>query len=485
MKVSLFTPVPELAAEMADVIRLFYGEIAFSVNEAQQEPDLTLFHRLEEKVGAWECTFALGDASAARSTPLLERGEDHLFQALQYKRIRKRLCKQTLYDLLKKTSGIHPPWGSLTGIRPTRLVYEAMQGGASPAQAARHVGETFDLMPEKAALLGDIVKNQLSMLPPDPRQADVYIGIPFCATRCAYCSFLSGELGNGKQVPSYVEALLYEMAFAKQLMDEKGLSLRAVYVGGGTPTALPDSAFERVLQAVQTHFPNAVEYTVEAGRPDSITREKLQAINNAGVKRISINPQTMRDETLRRIGRDHSAKQTVEAYALAREMGFSHINMDVIAGLPGETAQDFAYTLSFARKLAPESLTIHTLALKRASLLRQWEAPLPDGEETSKMVRLGAETAKDMGLHPYYLYRQKYMAGNQENVGYALPGMECQYNVDIMEETTHILAVGAGAISKRIFGGELRIERAPNVSNLGEYIKRVEEMNRRKADLWR
>jgi oxygen-independent coproporphyrinogen-3 oxidase len=267
-------------------------------------------------------------------------------------------------------------------------------------------------------------------------------------------------------------------------MRDKGLALRAVYVGGGTPTALAVDSFRQVMEAMTAYFPGAREVTVEAGRPDSITREKLQIIKDAGGERISINPQSMKAETLQRIGRDHTPDQTLAAFELAREMGFASINMDVIAGLPGETVEDFAYTLSCIEKLRPESLTVHTLALKRASLLRLWEWPLPDGDQTARMVRLGAEAARGMGLSPYYLYRQKYMAGNQENVGYALCGKECLYNVDIMEETTSILAVGAGAISKRIIGGEGRIERAPNVSNIETYVQRIGEMENRKAALW-
>ncbi len=483
MNIALYTPVPELAAEMADVLRLFYGEIIFSVNSGGPEADMCLRHELTEQDGSWDCEFYLNGNSVCQTSLIPLREGNALLQ----KRLRKRLCKQTLYTLLKTETGFHPPWGSLTGIRPTRLVYEAMRGGLSTTEAARRVELTFDLHHDKALLLSDIVNVQLTMPSPDLNAVDVYIGIPFCRTRCAYCSFLSGELGKGTglQVMTYIDALIQEMAFTALLMKDAGLTLRAVYMGGGTPTAIPENAFHRVIDAMASYFPHAVEYTVEAGRPDSISREKLKAIYEAGVRRISINPQSMRAETLKRIGRDHTPEQTVEAYDLAREMGFSSINMDLIAGLPGETVSDFEYTLSWARKLIPESLTIHTLALKRASLLRLWESPLPDGEETARMVRLGAETAREMGLKPYYLYRQKYMAGNQENVGYALPGHECLYNVDIMEETESILAVGAGAISKRVFGGEGRIERAPNVSNVEVYIERLQDMRNRKKELWR
>lgn len=481
MKIALYTPVPELAAEMADVLRLFYGEIGFSVNSGGTEADICLQHALLEQDGSWDCTFSLNGKSV-QQTASIPFGEGN---ALLQKRLRKRLCKQTLYMLLKAETGFHPPWGSLTGIRPTRLVYEAMRDGLSPLKAAKQVELAFDLHHDKALLLSDIVNVQLTMPPPDLKEVDVYIGIPFCRTRCAYCSFLSGELGKGLKVMPYMDALIQEMAFTALLVKDAGLKLRAVYMGGGTPTSIPESAFRRVIDVMASYFPNAVEYTVEAGRPDSISREKLKAIYDAGVRRISINPQSMRAETLRRIGRDHTPEQTVEAYELAREIGFSSINMDLIAGLPGETVSDFEYTLSWARRLMPESLTIHTLALKRASLLRLWESPLPDGQETACMVRLGAETAREMGHRPYYLYRQKYMAGNQENVGYALPGHECLYNVDIMEETESILAVGAGAISKRVFGGNGRIERAPNVSNVDVYIERLKEMLDRKSELWK
>lgn len=480
MKVALYTPLPALSAELADVVRLFFGEISLSVNEGEGEADLCLRQELKEEEGAWDCAFSLGERRASRQAQI-PRGPG---TELLFKRVRKRLCKQTLYDLLKEESGIHPPWGSLTGIRPTRLVYEAMAQGRTLPQAAEYVRETFDVHPDKAETLKRIVETQLHLPPPDPGEADVYIGIPFCRTRCAYCSFLSGELGDGRLEEPYVAALDREMAFTARLMEEKGLKLRAVYGGGGTPTALSLQGFGGVLKAMHSYFPGAREYTVEAGRPDSITREKLQIIREAGAGRISINPQTMREETLKRIGRDHSPEQTVEAYALAREMGFDSINMDLIAGLPGETEEDFSYTLSWFRRLKPESLTVHTLALKRASLLRLWEWPLPDGGQTARMVRSGAEAAHQMGLSPYYLYRQKYMAGNQENVGYALPGHECLYNVDIMEEAVSILAVGAGAISKRIFGGEGRIQRAPNVSDIPAYIAREEEMEARKRTLW-
>ena len=241
---------------------------------------------------------------------------------------------------------------------------------------------------------------------------------------------------------------------------------------------------DRVLRAAQPFIQKAREVTVEAGRPDTIDEEKLAVIYENGGSRISVNPQTMHDETLRRIGRRHTTAQTERAYALARAAGFSHINMDLIAGLPGENLDMFLDTLRWSRGLAPESLTVHTLCIKRSSLLHLWEAELPDGGMVERMVDAGRREAAARGMRPYYLYRQKHMAGNLENVGYALPGHECLYNVDMMEETGHVLAVGAGAISKRVDPRIGRIERAPNVSEIGHYIARTDEMLERKRALW-
>ena len=298
---------------------------------------------------------------------------------------------------------------------------------------------------------------------------DVYIGIPFCTTRCAYCSFSSGEIGDGRLVPPYLEALEKEIRACAPLIAETGRALRALYVGGGTPTALPEGDFRRLLGWIREVFPDARETTVEAGRPDTLTRGKLRAIREAGISRISINPQTMNDRTLQVIGRAHTAQQVRDAYVLAREEGIPHINMDVIAGLPGENEADFARTLEEAVRLHPESLTVHTLAIKRSSRMSLENHPLPDGEMTARMVEAGRETAK---------------ARNLENTGYALPGHACLYNVDMMEETSHILALGAGGISKRIWEDEGHITRAPNVANIHDYITRIDEMINRKKDLF-
>ena len=464
---------------------------------ASIEPDLVQITRLfglpDEPFYTWRMT-ADGDGftcvcegmeqRAVRSVPFPETANDARVNALHRRRACRRLCRQTLYDLCRLCTGIHPAWGSLTGIRPTRLIYEQLERGCSPEEAKEQLIGGFDVLPEKADLLLETVLSQLKLPPPDDRYVDVYVGIPFCTTRCSYCSFSSGELGKGTLVEPYLAALEHEMEAGAQLLAESGRQLRALYVGGGTPTSLNEDQLRRFLSALLRCFPGACEYTVEAGRPDTLNPEKLRILRDTPISRISINPQTMNDRTLRVIGRAHTAAQTREAYAMARELGFHHINMDVIAGLPGETLEDFAVTMDAARELHPESLTVHTLAIKRSSRLHLEQFPLPDAATAAAMTAMGRETARGMGLSPYYLYRQKQMAGAQENVGYALPDHACLYNVDIMEEQTHILAFGAGGISKRIYPDEGHIGRAPNVSNIEQYIERTDEMIERKRRLF-
>ena len=436
-----------------------------------------------EQSGRFRIVFE-SDGHRAERTVIAPDDADPRIRILHRRRAARRLCKQALYDLLHDITGIRPPWGSLTGVRPTHLMLEALKEGLSPEAATDRLIKDFDVAPDRAALLAEIAAVQGQLPPPGNEWMDVYIGIPFCTTRCAYCSFSSGEIGDGRLVKPYMDALVQEIRACSEILRDSGRKLRALYVGGGTPTALPQDAFEQLLAETLSNFPGAMEYTVEAGRPDTLTREKIHAIRNAGIGRISINPQTMNDRTLQIIGRAHTAQQVRSAYALAREEGISHINMDVIAGLPGENEQDFAHTMDEALTLKPESLTVHTLAIKRSSRMSLEKHPLPDGEMTARMVEAGRKTARALGMAPYYLYKQKYMAGNLENTGYALPGHACLYNVDIMEETSHILAMGAGGISKRIWPEEGHITRAPNVSNIHDYLTRTDEMIRRKRELF-
>ena len=482
----LVTPLDSLGNELCEVARLFYHAESFLINPDEseiREEDFLILHRFERKGRECLSRFVISEETMEKSC-LLPEGEPER-QELLDKRFIKRLSKVNLYELLKKITGKQPPWGSLTGIRPTRLIYEQLAQGLTMAQACEKVQQEFDVSAEKVDLLRRIVEVQRGLPEPGPREADLYVSIPFCRTRCAYCSFPGEAVGKGKLVGPYLEALHREIEEARGLFERCGLKLRAVYVGGGTPSALSEEQFAALMEKIMALYPDACEYTVEAGRPDTITRGKLETLKRLGVQRISINPQTMNDETLRRIGRDHTAAQTVEAFEMAREMGFTNINMDVIAGLPGEGGAEFRHTMDEILRLKPDSLTVHTLAIKRSSRLNLEKTPLPEGSIAADMVRMGEETALALGLEPYYLYRQKYMAGQQQNVGFARPGKACLYNIDIMEETTSILAMGAGAISKRVFPDrELRIERAPNVTNVSVYIDRVEEMARRKEELF-
>ena len=455
----------------------------FGFSESVWDEPKRFVPQAEETEHTYRITFTDEDHTATRSVRIPDDPDERI-QSLHRKRAARRLCKQTLYDLCREITGIHPPWGSMTGVRPTHLMLEALAAGYTPEEAVQKLVREFDVMPERAMLLAEIAEEQQQLPQPGDRWMDVYIGIPFCTTRCAYCSFSSGEIGDGSLVGPYMVALKKEMKACEEILKQSGRELRALYIGGGTPTALQEDVFEALLEHTVTLFPGAKEYTVEAGRPDTLTRGKLNAIRNAGISRISINPQTMNDRTLEIIGRAHTAQQVRDAYALAREEKITHINMDVIAGLPGENEKDFAFTMEEARKLRPESLTVHTLAIKRSSRMSLENHPLPDGKMTAGMVELGRDTARSMGMKPYYLYRQKYMAGNLENTGYALPGHACLYNVDIMEETSHILAMGAGGISKRIWPEEGHITRAPNVSNIEVYINRVDDMIKRKEEIF-
>mgnify|MGYP000916263760 FL=1 len=496
MDVALYTPLPGFANELWDVMKLFLpvGSLMVhpqdgaggSIPQDSNMPD-ALLHRFwtdEGQDGLWHCAFAFRGHSASKSLAIpADIDEEH--RDLVYKRLQKRLCKLTLYDLLKEMTGHHPPWGSLTGIRPTRLVYENMAAGMDLKTAAAALVRDFDLMPGKAELLRRIVAVQQTLPFPRTEEADVYVSIPFCRTRCTYCSFPGESLGKGCSPQIYLDALFAEMEASATLMKQAGIRARALYIGGGTPTALCEADFGRLMDRVCRTFPCLTECTVEAGRPDTITRGKLETLRAHGINRISVNPQTMNEATLRLIGRDHTPGQTKEAFALARSLGFDNINMDVIAGLPGETEEDFAHTLEEIIALNPDSLTVHTLAIKRSSRLNLEGAPLPPAPVAARMVELGEEAALRLDMEPYYLYRQKYMAGQQQNVGYAKAGKACLYNVDIMEENTSILALGAGAISKRVFPDrELRIERAPNISNVALYVQRVDEMVGRKRNLF-
>lgn len=401
---------------------------------------------------------------------------------------KKSYVKREVYRSLSKETKKILPWGTLTGIRPAKLVTGKLEEGKTILEAQDDLAREFFVSPSKIALCTAVAENEERILQKIDFEKgySLYVGIPFCPTRCLYCSFTSYPIEKWKtRVDEYIDALCREIDFAAQLM--RGRKLQTIYMGGGTPTTLLPAQMDRLLTKLEAAFSyeHLLEMTVEAGRPDSITKEKLAVLKEHGIERISINPQTMRQKTLDLIGRKHTVEDVVEIFCLARDMGFSNINMDLIMGLPGETLEDVKITLSEIEKLAPDSLTVHSLAVKRAARLntmRDVYAKYPVMDST-EMIELAQETAGRLGLVPYYLYRQKNMAGNFENVGYATPGKECLYNILIMEEVEDILALGAGGATKRTFS-DGRLERCENVKDVGTYLSNFEEMLERKRRLF-
>ncbi len=400
----------------------------------------------------------------------------------------KNRIKRNLYRLLEKRTGRSLPWGTLTGIRPTKIPMTKLEEGWSREEIADFMKETYFAGDDKIALSVEIAERERELLSRISYENgySLYVGIPFCPTTCLYCSFTSYPIGKWeKRMDEYLGALFRELEYTADRM--KGKVLDTVYFGGGTPTSLSAEHLDQVISKVEELFDlsGVQEFTVEAGRPDSITREKLEVLKHHGITRISINPQTMNQKTLDVIGRRHTVDMVKEKFALAREMGFDNINMDLIIGLPGERMEDVAHTLEEVRRLSPDSLTVHSLALKRAARLNlEWDQYADMGMvNTQEMIDLTARFAREMGMEPYYLYRQKNMAGNFENVGYSLPGKACIYNILIMEEMQTIAACGAGTTTKVVFPQENRRERTENVKDVDQYIQRIDEMIERKEKL--
>ena len=401
--------------------------------------------------------------------------------------VTKKERKLSIYQDLCDYTGKTLPWGNLTGIRPTKLAMGMLAEGKEDTEIAAWLKATHAVSDEKAKLSIDIARREKAILD-RIHYADgysIYIGIPFCPTTCLYCSFTSNPIAVWrKRAAEYLQALFQEIDFVAKIYRDKILD--TVYIGGGTPTTLEAEELDRLLQHVRDRldFQHVTEFTVEAGRADSITREKLDVLKKHGVTRISVNPQTMKDETLRYIGRQHTVAQVKDAFWLAREAGFDNINMDIILGLPGELEADVQHTIDEIVKLNPDSLTVHSLAVKRASKLSQWIeehgiAMLRNTDSTMKIAQNGADA---LNMKPYYLYRQKNMSGNFENVGYAREGKYGIYNILIMEEKQTIVACGAGSISKRVYP-DGRIERCENVKDVASFIERIDEMIERKRKL--
>lgn len=397
-----------------------------------------------------------------------------------------------LYDLLAEVTGQRLPWGTLVGIRPTKIAMKLLEDGNSPEETAKHLREVYFVSEKKIDLSLEIAERERKILKKIDykRGYSLYIGIPFCPGTCLYCSFTSYPLAAWKkQVDSYLAALEKEIDYVAERFRDRPLN--SIYIGGGTPTTLEPEQLDRLIRKINQSFSlePCLEFTVEAGRPDSITEEKLLALRENGITRISVNPQTMKQETLAIIGRQHTVQQTIDSFYLARRLGFTDINMDLIMGLPGETLEDVRHTMEVLSELKPDNVTIHSLAVKRAARLNIFKDYYKDMGmvNTQEHMELCENYCRKMGLFPYYLYRQKGMTGNLENVGYAAEGKAGVYNILIMEEKQTILALGAGAVTKLVLpdrnkDGSQRIERVENVKDVKNYLERTGEMIQRKAE---
>ena len=464
----IVTSIPENADEAPELfvqVRVIRQELAGSDNADCDRLIRIYFHR--------------------DSTDRWDEYEDEAQQMASGKKEARNVFKRMMYDMLKKLTGRELPWGTLTGVRPTKIVYTLLEEGKNDREIKDYLKKEYYVSEKKGDLAIKVASNEKRLLEKiDYNNGySLYAGIPFCPTTCLYCSFTSYPLAVWKdRVDTYVDAMLKELDFTSRLMKDKKLD--TFYMGGGTPTTLEPEQLDRVLSFFEEHFDTTglKEYTIEAGRPDSITRDKLLIMKKHGVDRISINPQTMNDDTLKLIGRHHTVEQIKEAFTLARECGFDNINMDLIIGLPGETREHIERTMREVALLAPDSLTVHSLAIKRAARLNIFWEKYKDYAmvNTDDIINMTADCAAAMGMEPYYLYRQKNMAGNFENVGYSKPGREGIYNILIMEEKQTIMAVGAGASTKVVFPEENRIERVENVKDVTTYIENIDEMIDRK-----
>ena len=404
-------------------------------------------------------------------------------------RVSQRVIKQAFYRAGVEALGKEPPWGAMTGVRPVKIPTKAMLAGASPRQAEKQLRETYRVSPLRARLAVDCARASLAVKQSlRPEEISVYVGIPFCPTRCAYCSFISADVKHAlKLIDPFADALIREIAAAGAALKRDGLRVKSVYFGGGTPTTLSAQQLERVLSALEEHMDlsSCVEYTVEAGRPDTITREKLEVLAAHGVGRLSVNPQTMENAVLRAMGRAHTAEQIEQAYALVRQCGNFLVNMDLIAGLPADTPEGFRRTLDKVLAMEPENVTVHTLAMKRGSALTTggFTSPLPDGPQVTAMLDHAWERLARAGYAPYYLYRQKFMSGALENVGWCKLGCESVYNICMMEELQSILSLGGGGVTKLVDTVTGSIERRANPKYPHDYLNRIDQICREKEEI--
>ena len=402
-------------------------------------------------------------------------------------RLRRQILQQSYYLAAIQLLPATPAWGALAGVRPTKITTKHILAGGTPKSADKLMKDVYYVTPDRRKLAVDCsvsTVNAASLL--DPKDVSLYVGIPFCPTRCSYCSFVSRTIGKKTEMmDAYLEALMKEMALTGRLLKESGRHIRSVYIGGGTPTTLTSEQMAKLLDAIYASFDlsRCLEFTVEGGRPDTLNAEKLQTIFQHGADRMSINPQTMEDHVLRACARPHKAADVLRAYQEALDAGFKAINMDLIAGLPQDTVAGFKRSLDAVAALNPANITVHTLALKKGADLFEKRVTLPTAEEVTEMVVYANETLRSLGYKPYYLYRQKYMSGSFENVGWSRDGLDCLYNIYMMEEVHTILSLGGGGMNKVNFP-DGSLQRFHNPKFPEQYIEMIDEVLRQKEEMF-
>jgi len=481
--------------EIVELVKVFFPQkqiAAFPDQDPESiDTGMLLEARYEEKAGNTEFAAFLYDngMQVCNHTNILSEDDvlPHTDEEKKTHRIIKNGIKGCVFDLLNKFTGKHPKWGALTGIRPVKLVQEMYDFGLDESVIRRQLYNIYKLLPEKADLLLQTADNQRPLLDNgENKEVSVYIHIPFCSSRCHYCSFPSDLIHRvSDKMRDYLECLEQELIVVMEALHSRGTIVDTIYIGGGTPTVLDHFHLEKLLKLVKEKIAdkNSIrEYTIEAGRPDSLDERKLELLKEFGVTRLSINPQSMNQGTLDLIGRNHTVEDIIRVTHQARKLGFDCINMDVILALPGEGPEHMEHTMEQIAALNPENVTVHTLAVKRASAWKytfdQYDADRQGLAE--QMAQVCRKWIERMGMVPYYLYRQKYMLDHLENIGYALPGKECLYNIQFMDEKRDIWAFGAGASSKIYYPDEDRLVRIGNVKDLNTYLSRIEEMIEKK-----
>lgn len=405
----------------------------------------------------------------------------------------KEELKIILYKYFQEITGKNMPWGTLIGIRPSKRAMNMIIEGKSEEDIIKYFKEVTLTSEEKAKLCIDVARREMKYMNPSKDMVSIYIGMAFCPTRCLYCSFAANPIGKFKAniVQEYINALNKEIIEISKYVKEHNLKIHTVYFGGGTPTSVNDDQFNQVMKNIYEGFllnGDVSEFTVECGRPDSISSAKLDTMKKYSVSRISINPQSMNDETLKLIGRNHTAEDIIRVFNEARKLGFKDINMDMIIGLPGEKLKHVEKTLNYIKKLKPDSFTIHGLSVKRASrlyenIINNVKYEIAPQEELNKMFLATSMLAKEMNMYPYYMYRQKNMVGNMENIGYAHSDKESIYNIEMMEDKETIIALGADAVTKVVYIDDDKLERFANIKDVREYVNRIDEMIHKKIEL--